>query len=216
MDPQTVLVRFKVPAPRFYEFLTYKYDIGVYIVPRHIFQGQDWTTFKHFDPDQGLARHHRPLEGGVRVATAEGARPPRHVVGGEGRAGADAPRRAERLAPVGRRAEHRAGADDRPHRHRHVDAAQHDPDGHAQQPADRHPHRGPLPLRLHGLVALLPLPEHRAAALRRPGRPLGAQLLHRPASARPGRLRRRRRAVAPAHARLSGAPALHRLGRATS
>ena len=52
-DPTTVVVRFKVPAPRFYQFLTYKYDIGVYIVPKHIFQGQDWTTFKHFDPANG-------------------------------------------------------------------------------------------------------------------------------------------------------------------
>jgi peptide/nickel transport system substrate-binding protein len=50
IDPNTVLVTFKVPAPRFFYFMTYKYDIGVYIVPKHIFQGQDWTTFKHFDP----------------------------------------------------------------------------------------------------------------------------------------------------------------------
>jgi peptide/nickel transport system substrate-binding protein len=48
-DANTVVVKFKVPAPRFFQFLTYKYDIGVYIVPKHIFQGQDWTTFKHFD-----------------------------------------------------------------------------------------------------------------------------------------------------------------------
>src|SRR5262247_4104176 len=48
-DPNTVVVTFKVPAPRFFYFMTYKYDIGVYIVPKHIFQGQDWTTFKHFD-----------------------------------------------------------------------------------------------------------------------------------------------------------------------
>jgi peptide/nickel transport system substrate-binding protein len=33
--------------------MTYKYDIGVYIVPKHIFQGQDWTTFKHFDVAKG-------------------------------------------------------------------------------------------------------------------------------------------------------------------
>jgi peptide/nickel transport system substrate-binding protein len=52
-DANTVVVRFKVPAPRFFSFLTYKYDIGVYIVPKHIFQGQDWTTFKHFDPAKG-------------------------------------------------------------------------------------------------------------------------------------------------------------------
>jgi peptide/nickel transport system substrate-binding protein len=49
-DKNTVAIKFKVPSPRFFYFMTYKYDIGVYIVPKHIFQGQDWTTFKHFDP----------------------------------------------------------------------------------------------------------------------------------------------------------------------
>jgi peptide/nickel transport system substrate-binding protein len=49
-DLNTVVLKFKVPSPRFFHFMTYKYDIGVYIVPRHIFQGQDWTMFKHFDP----------------------------------------------------------------------------------------------------------------------------------------------------------------------
>ena len=52
-DATTVVIRFKVASPRFFQFLTYKYDIGVYIVPKHIFQGQDWTTFKHFDPAKG-------------------------------------------------------------------------------------------------------------------------------------------------------------------
>src|SRR5438128_3776724 len=51
-DPNTVVITFKVPAPRFFYFMTYKYDIGVYIVPKHIFQEQDWTTFKHFDVEQ--------------------------------------------------------------------------------------------------------------------------------------------------------------------
>ena len=49
VDPNTVVVDFKLPAPRFFFFMTYKYDIGVYIVPKHIFEAQDWTTFKHFD-----------------------------------------------------------------------------------------------------------------------------------------------------------------------
>jgi peptide/nickel transport system substrate-binding protein len=49
-DANTVVIDFKIPAPRFFFFMTYKYDIGVYIVPKHIFEGQDWTTFKHFDP----------------------------------------------------------------------------------------------------------------------------------------------------------------------
>jgi peptide/nickel transport system substrate-binding protein len=48
-DANTVVIKFKVPAPRFFEFVTYKYDIGVYIVPKHIFDGQDWTQFKHYD-----------------------------------------------------------------------------------------------------------------------------------------------------------------------
>ena len=49
-DANTVLVDFKIPAPRFFFLMTYKYDIGVYIVPKHVFEGQDWTTFRHFDP----------------------------------------------------------------------------------------------------------------------------------------------------------------------
>jgi peptide/nickel transport system substrate-binding protein len=48
-DANTVVVKFKVPAPRFFYFMTYKYDIGVYIVPKHTFEGQDWTKFTHFD-----------------------------------------------------------------------------------------------------------------------------------------------------------------------
>src|SRR4029450_10235625 len=51
-DATTVVVKFKIPAPRFFYFMTYKYDIGLYIVPKHIFQGQDWTTFRHFDPSK--------------------------------------------------------------------------------------------------------------------------------------------------------------------
>ncbi len=52
-DANTVVVDFKIPSPRFFFFMTYKYDIGVYIVPKHIFEGQDWTTFKHFDVEKG-------------------------------------------------------------------------------------------------------------------------------------------------------------------
>jgi peptide/nickel transport system substrate-binding protein len=52
-DPNTVVLNFKIPAPRFFFFVTYKYDIGVYIMPKHIFQGQDWTSFKHFDLAKG-------------------------------------------------------------------------------------------------------------------------------------------------------------------
>src|SRR5580698_10375508 len=52
-DPNTVVLKFKIPAPRFFFFASYKYDIGIYIVPKHIFQGQDWTMFKNFDLEKG-------------------------------------------------------------------------------------------------------------------------------------------------------------------
>jgi peptide/nickel transport system substrate-binding protein len=53
IDPNTVVLKFKIPSPRFFFFASYKYDIGIYIVPKHIFQGQDWTSFKAFDIDKG-------------------------------------------------------------------------------------------------------------------------------------------------------------------
>jgi peptide/nickel transport system substrate-binding protein len=52
-DANTVVVDFLVPSPRFFFFMTYKYDIGIYIVPKHIFAGQDWPSFKHFDVAKG-------------------------------------------------------------------------------------------------------------------------------------------------------------------
>jgi peptide/nickel transport system substrate-binding protein len=52
-DPNTVLVTFKGPAPRFFDFVSYKFDIGLQIVPKHIFDGQDWTSFKNFDVAKG-------------------------------------------------------------------------------------------------------------------------------------------------------------------
>jgi peptide/nickel transport system substrate-binding protein len=53
VDADTVVVNLNVPAPRFFYFLTYKYDIGVYIIPKHIYEGQDWTTFTAFDLEKG-------------------------------------------------------------------------------------------------------------------------------------------------------------------
>lgn len=47
------LVKFKVPAPRFFYFMTYKYDIGLYIVPKHIFEGKDLASFTAFDIANG-------------------------------------------------------------------------------------------------------------------------------------------------------------------
>ena len=52
-DENTVVLTFKVAAPRFFEFVSYKMDIGVYIVPKHIFETQDWTSFTDLDIEKG-------------------------------------------------------------------------------------------------------------------------------------------------------------------
>ena len=51
IDPQTAQLNFKIPAPRFFEYSAYKYDIGIYMMPKHIFEKQsvDMATFPHFD-----------------------------------------------------------------------------------------------------------------------------------------------------------------------
>ncbi len=47
------VLNFKIPSPRFFFFAAYKYDIGIYMVPKHIYQGQDWASFPHFDIAKG-------------------------------------------------------------------------------------------------------------------------------------------------------------------
>lgn len=51
-DDVTTVFTFVEPAPRFFEFISYKFDIGVFIVPKHVFDGQDWASFSHYDPAQ--------------------------------------------------------------------------------------------------------------------------------------------------------------------
>jgi len=41
------------PDPRFFFFMSYKFDIGVYMVPEHHYKDKDWTTFKDFDVEKG-------------------------------------------------------------------------------------------------------------------------------------------------------------------
>jgi peptide/nickel transport system substrate-binding protein len=53
VDPLTTKFTFKVPSPRFFYMAAYHFDIGVYIIPKHIFQGQDISTFSHFDLAKG-------------------------------------------------------------------------------------------------------------------------------------------------------------------
>jgi peptide/nickel transport system substrate-binding protein len=52
-DANTAVIKFKVPAPRFFFYSTYKFDIGIYPVPKHIFEKQDWTSYKAYDPAKG-------------------------------------------------------------------------------------------------------------------------------------------------------------------
>ena len=53
VDNLTVKVILDRPDPRFMFLLTYKFDIGVYMVPEHHYSSQDWTTFKDYDPAKG-------------------------------------------------------------------------------------------------------------------------------------------------------------------
>jgi peptide/nickel transport system substrate-binding protein len=54
-DANTVQVKFDRPAPKFFYFMTYKFDIGVYPIPKHIFEkSEDWTQFKNLDIAAGL------------------------------------------------------------------------------------------------------------------------------------------------------------------
>ena len=62
---------FKIPAPRFFYFMTYKYDIGLYIVPKHIFEGEDLATFRAFDIANGSAGDHWSLAARPLLAGAE-------------------------------------------------------------------------------------------------------------------------------------------------
>src|SRR5579859_5145332 len=49
-DDTTVVVNFKVPAPKFMFMMMYKYDLGLYMVPQHVFStSTDWSTFTAFD-----------------------------------------------------------------------------------------------------------------------------------------------------------------------
>ena len=173
-DANTVVVDFVVPAPRFFFFMTYKYDIGVYIVPKHIFAGQDWTTFKHFDIAKGWPVSTGPWKVVDASIAAEGVRPASRVVGGEGGSGAAAGDRTYDLAADRGRTGDGAGVDHQPvgcgDRHTAGDI----PDRVPRQSEDHHAHRPEGAVRLRRLVADLALSQQRGEAVRRQGRALGA------------------------------------------
>ena len=42
--------------------MTYKFDIGVYIVPKHVYEQHDWFEFTNYDQGQRAgARNHRSV-----------------------------------------------------------------------------------------------------------------------------------------------------------
>jgi peptide/nickel transport system substrate-binding protein len=49
----TAVFNFKRPAPKWHHFISYKFDIGIHIVPEHVYNGKDWTEFRDFDLDKG-------------------------------------------------------------------------------------------------------------------------------------------------------------------
>ncbi len=53
VDKYTAQVNMLRPDPRFFFLLTYKFDIGVYIVPQHHYEGRDWTTFGDYNAENG-------------------------------------------------------------------------------------------------------------------------------------------------------------------
>ena len=65
VDKYTAKVNLIRPNPRFFFLLTYKFDIGVYIVPEHHYNGRDWYTFEDYDRDKGW-----PLSTGPWQVTA--------------------------------------------------------------------------------------------------------------------------------------------------
>lgn len=61
VDDLTVQVLFNNPRPRFmFNQLMFKFDTGIYIVPKHVFEGvEDVASFEYYDPR--LASLHRSL-----------------------------------------------------------------------------------------------------------------------------------------------------------
>ena len=54
VDAHTVQINLTQPTPRFHwDFLTFRADVGVPIVPQHIWDGQDPSSFKNYDPSRG-------------------------------------------------------------------------------------------------------------------------------------------------------------------
>ena len=117
VDKYTAKVNLLRPDPRFFFLLTYKFDIGVYIVPEHHYNGRDWTTFGDYNRDNGWPLSTGPWQV-TTVDRAEDLRPPRLVVGRRrcrlGRLWSSAACQADHLHPWRTAGATCAGIDQRP------------------------------------------------------------------------------------------------------
>ena len=184
-DPNTVVLKFKIPSPRFFFFATYKYDIGIYMVPKHIFQGQDWTSFKHFDLAKGWPVTTGPWKV-VESSLQQKVFDRRDTWWAAEQKLAPMPQilRNIWLPYVGEQETAQAVITNQ------VDSADHC----SRRPSrrcsgkseDHHPCRAEAALGLCRLVADLAVRQQRREAVRRQGRALGAQPLYRSPAADPG------------------------------
>ena len=64
VDDHTVLISLNFTFPRYHDrFFVWKWDSGAFpIMPKHIFEGQDWATFTHYDIEKGWPVTTGPLE----------------------------------------------------------------------------------------------------------------------------------------------------------
>ncbi len=53
VDDRNFTINLNKANPRFFYFIENS-EIQVAILPKHIWEGQDWTTFQNYDPEQGL------------------------------------------------------------------------------------------------------------------------------------------------------------------
>ena len=190
-DPNTVVLKFKIPSPRFFFFATYKYDIGIYMVPKHIFEGQDWTSFKHFDLAKGWPVTTGPWKV-VAASLSQKVFDRRDTWWAAEQKLAPMPQilRSIWLPNTGEQQTAQAmitNQSDIGLRH----AAGHLPDDVPRQPQDHHPYRSEAALGLRRLVADLAVCEQRGGPVQRQGRALGVQPLHRPQADRRGGVSRR-------------------------
>ena len=53
-DPTTLVINFKLPSPRWNLYMAYGAGLGIYPVPKHIFEKvDDWSKFTFYDPEKG-------------------------------------------------------------------------------------------------------------------------------------------------------------------